>query len=99
MRTRPASVCALLLVIKDFVGLTDWALALERNASMQGVGTKLGTVDCEILESCEALRANIKTTRSQPAGGRAHVIGELVGGVNITRVQAEAVTLTDQERD
>jgi hypothetical protein len=43
MRTGLASVCALLLVVKEFVGLPDWALALERNASMQGVGTKVGT--------------------------------------------------------
>ncbi len=34
---------SLLLVIKDFGGSCDPRLALERNASMQGVGTKVGT--------------------------------------------------------
>jgi hypothetical protein len=34
----------LLLVIKDFGGSCGEALAMLHNASMQGVGTKMGTV-------------------------------------------------------
>jgi hypothetical protein len=36
--------CAFLLVIKYFEPMTRFARAPVRNASMQGVGTKLGTV-------------------------------------------------------
>ena len=35
--------CALLLVIKDFEGIPNGWLAAARNASMQGVGTTVGT--------------------------------------------------------
>ena len=44
--TNIAKVCAMLLVIKDMRGSCGLWLALERNASMQGVGTKMGTVLC-----------------------------------------------------
>jgi hypothetical protein len=39
-----ANNCAKLLVFKDFQEVRTGALATARNASMQGVGTKLGTV-------------------------------------------------------
>jgi hypothetical protein len=34
----------MLLVIKDMLGLFSFRLVTVRNASMQGVGTKMGTV-------------------------------------------------------
>jgi hypothetical protein len=42
--TSIAKRCAMLLLIKDFRGRCNRVLAKVRNASMQGVGTKLGTV-------------------------------------------------------
>jgi hypothetical protein len=36
--------CAMLLVIKSLASLRGGALAMAHNASMRGVGTKMGTV-------------------------------------------------------
>jgi hypothetical protein len=54
--------CAELRVIKDFAGAPDRALlALVRNCSMQGVGTKVGTDNWEQKGrtiTCRALNGN-----------------------------------------
>ena len=42
--TNIAKYYAMLLVIKDFGGTSGLRLVTVRNASMQGVGTKMGTV-------------------------------------------------------
>ena len=49
LQARPsiATPCAILLVIKDFAGNCCLRLAMECNGSMQGVGTKVGTMNVD----------------------------------------------------
>jgi len=42
--TSIATLCSMLLAIKDMRESSGEVLAMPRNASMQGVGTKMGTV-------------------------------------------------------
>ena len=42
--TNIAQLFSMLLVIKDMCGFSSLRLVTPRNASMQGVGTKVGTV-------------------------------------------------------
>jgi hypothetical protein len=71
-----AKHCAKLLVFKDFQAFSTTALATALNASMRGVGTKMGTVSSSDFQSLS--RANIGTpgqlgtyktykTRTRPA--------------------------------